>query len=242
MMCRAVVWLPDADRGFCEIRGEKLIDSTLRALRENHVFEVAILCRGGGDALEEWCRANHLELLIHVLDRDEPSGSAYRLFDARDVLVSSSGLLFLDGRVSFDGALLKALIQNDRSTCAIEFDTWDTKSPRASVERDKVVALGTSLTKKSSSGRCLGFYKFDQATLDEIHNSVAQQLAYSGDVGTSIEQVIDRLLRSRRIEMFPAPVTQGAWFLVDQMDGQSEAQSGGEVARNEPHALKFDTD
>lgn len=48
MMSRAVIWLPEPERGLCEVRGERLIDGVLRALRENHVFEVVILCRGDG--------------------------------------------------------------------------------------------------------------------------------------------------------------------------------------------------
>lgn len=234
-MPRAVVWLPDPRRAFCEVRGKYLIDATLQALRENHVFEVVILCRGGGEELEEWCRNQHLELLIHVLDRDEESGTAYRLFDARDLLVASSGLLFLDGRVAFESRLLKQLMTPEPSVCAIELDVWDAKSPRACVERDKVVAIGTSLTKKSSSGRCLGFYKFDEKTLEEIYNSVSQQLVYSGDVGATIEQVVDRLLRSRRIQVLPAPVTRGAWFLVDQQGGVDH-----EAKPDPSHALKYD--
>lgn len=217
MMCRAVIWLPDAARGLYEVRGERLIDGMLNALRANHIFEIVVLCRNDGDALREWCSKQHLELLITVIDQEDESGSAYRLFEARDAIVGAEQLLYLDGRVAFEPGLLKGLLDAKGSACAVEFETWDATSPRAAVEDEQVVGLSTSLTRKIASGRSLGFYKFDESMIDEMYQSISQQLAYSGDVSTSVEQAIDRLLRSRRIEMTAVPIDPGTWFFVKEL-------------------------
>lgn len=218
MMCRAAIWLPDASRGLCEIRGEKLIDGVLNALREHHVFEVVILTSAGYEELEAHCRAQHLELMLQVFGRDEHSGSAYRLYDARDALTGPGELLLVDGRVTFEAPLIRKLIDTKGSACAVELEAWDANSTRAAVELGRVTALSTNLTRKMSSGRSLGFYKLDKKTIDEMSQSISQQLSYSGDVSMTVEQVIDRLLKSRRIELKAVPIDAGSWFLVDQLE------------------------
>lgn len=226
MMSRAVIWLPDAERGLCEVRGERLIDGTLRVLRENHIFEVLILCRGDAQELERWCRTQHLELMIDVVSLEDESGTAYRLFDVRSRLEGSGGdVIYLDGRVAFESEILRRILAIPQSVCAVEPEIWDATSPRASVESGAVLGISTSLTRKSSSGRALGFFKFDAASLTEVFSSIANQLSYSGDLRTTLEQVIDRLIKSGRIKVSAALIEPGSWFFVENVEVGAEDSS-----------------
>lgn len=173
-------------------------------------------------ALLNWCRERHLELLTDVVSFDGEAESAYRLFDVRARLEDANDILYLDGRVAFESEIIKKLLAKPRNACAVEPDTWDSNSPRAMVEDGRVAGISTSLTRKSSTGRALSFFKFDAATLQAVFASVSQQLAYSGDVRTTIEQVVDRLLKSGKIDVEAVMIEAGTWFLVDQVAVASE--------------------
>lgn len=194
------------------------LGSALNALRLNALHDVVLCLPPDSDEIREFCMLTYPELFYRFVEvgGDEPVGTSYSLFLAREHLKPITDTFLIHQNVVFEPRLLSRLVEFPGSCIATERGIFDGETYSVSVHQGRVLSLSTDQFLEESCGRSIGICKLRAEAMPWLMRELTRNAPHFDERLLPFEMLLDRLFLNGSLQGYPCYIDGLNWRWTDR--------------------------
>lgn len=143
-----------------KVKGKTVLEYQVEALLTNNINELIIVSGPFTDLLKKFIENKFPDIQVTYINNNnfKKTGPAYGLWLARKFLTED--IMYLNSDVLIDKKILSKVINsNYQSVTAIQLNAWDEEEVNVILDKDRIIKIGKTISKKLNCGEFIGVTK-----------------------------------------------------------------------------------